>query len=149
MRHYWLMLSILTASVARLAASLKLPWNVTRVKHKWDAIPANWEHKGYPHADMTIDLYIALKSHREDALIDALYEVSDPEHPKHVPPTTATRAYAHICRCSFLDIADTFPRSRLPSSLRPTQQRSGLSIRGLSTTVFHPPLSQGRTVETG
>ena len=33
----------------------------------------------------TIDLHIALKPDRENALIEALYEVSDPMLPKHVP----------------------------------------------------------------
>ncbi len=37
-----------------------------------------------PPPGTTIDLRIAPKPHRKDALIDALYEVSEPKHPKHV-----------------------------------------------------------------
>ncbi|KAH9167586.1 subtilisin-like protein [Lactarius sanguifluus] len=40
----------------------------------------NWESLGHPSNQTTIDLHLALKSHREDALVEALYEVSDPEH---------------------------------------------------------------------
>ncbi|KAI9441864.1 subtilisin-like protein [Lactarius indigo] len=49
----------------------------------WGAVPTNWERLGYPPAGTTIDLHVALKSYDEDALIYALYEVSDPEHPKY------------------------------------------------------------------
>ncbi|KAH8978153.1 subtilisin-like protein [Lactarius akahatsu] len=38
---------------------------------------------GHPPADTTIDLHIALKAKNENALIDALIEVSSPGHPKH------------------------------------------------------------------
>ncbi|KAH9031404.1 subtilisin-like protein [Lactarius deliciosus] len=38
---------------------------------------------GHPSADTTIDLHIALKAKNENALIDALIEVSSPGHPKH------------------------------------------------------------------
>lgn len=93
MRYHWYLLSILTAPLAHLAVSLRPPWNDTRVKHMWDSIPTNWEYLGYPHPGTTIDLYIALKSCRENALIDALYEVSDPGHPKHV---FLTSLLAHI-----------------------------------------------------
>ncbi|KAH9174031.1 subtilisin-like protein [Lactarius sanguifluus] len=54
-----------------------------RVKHTWSAVPANWETLGCPSAGTTIDLYIALNPHQETALIDALYEVSDPKHPRY------------------------------------------------------------------
>lgn len=50
------------------------------VKHRWNTVPSNWERLSQPPADTTIDLYVALKPHNENALIDALYEVSDPKH---------------------------------------------------------------------
>ncbi|KAH9174030.1 subtilisin-like protein [Lactarius sanguifluus] len=65
------------------------PWDNMRVKHTWSAVPANWETLGCPSAGTTIDLYIALNPHQESALIDALYEVSDPKHPRHVHLTAA------------------------------------------------------------
>ena len=55
------------------------------VKHKWDAIPDNWVSLGHPPNETTIELHIALKPNRENALIDALHEVSQPRHPKRVP----------------------------------------------------------------
>ncbi|KAH9031563.1 hypothetical protein EDB84DRAFT_1492372 [Lactarius hengduanensis] len=58
-------------------------WDDVYVKHTWDAVPANWESVGPPPSGTTIDLHIALNAHRENALTDALYEVSDPRHPKY------------------------------------------------------------------
>ncbi|KAH9168988.1 Pro-kumamolisin, activation domain-containing protein [Lactarius sanguifluus] len=65
-----------------------------RLKHAWSSAPANWETLGCPSAGTTIDLYIALNPHRENALVDALYEVSDPKHPRHVHLTAAPLALA-------------------------------------------------------
>ncbi|KAH9012356.1 hypothetical protein EDB85DRAFT_2281273 [Lactarius pseudohatsudake] len=48
-----------------------------------------------------IDLCIALKPYRENALIDALNEISDPRHPRHVfstmPPLRMYSHMVHIC----------------------------------------------------
>ncbi|KAH9167300.1 subtilisin-like protein, partial [Lactarius sanguifluus] len=63
-------------------------WDDTRIKHSWNAVPKNWEILGNPLSGTTIDLYVALKAHRENALIDMLYQVSDPNHPRH-------------CRCRY------------------------------------------------
>ncbi|KAH8982000.1 subtilisin-like protein [Lactarius hatsudake] len=54
-----------------------------RSKHSWKTIPQNWECLGPPTAGTVIDLYIALKPYRENALIDALHEVSNPGHPRY------------------------------------------------------------------
>ncbi|KAF8258987.1 subtilisin-like protein [Lactarius quietus] len=43
----------------------------------------NWESLGPPPVGTTINLHIFLKLHHENALIDALYEVSNPEHVKY------------------------------------------------------------------
>ncbi|KAH9054780.1 subtilisin-like protein [Lactarius vividus] len=84
MRHHWLYaLSFLTATPLADFATPLAPWADVRVKHAWSSIPANWETLGCPSAGTTIDLYIALNPHQEDALIDALYEVSDPKHPRY------------------------------------------------------------------
>ncbi|KAI9450435.1 subtilisin-like protein [Lactarius psammicola] len=58
------------------------------VKHTWNVVPTNWESLGQPPPDATINLYIALNPHQEGALIDALYQVSDHGHPRHVLLTT-------------------------------------------------------------
>ncbi|KAH8983942.1 subtilisin-like protein [Lactarius hatsudake] len=54
-----------------------------RSKHSWKNIPKNWESLGLPSADTMIDLHIALKPYRENALVDALNEVSDPGHSRY------------------------------------------------------------------
>ena len=58
------------------------------VKHKWDVIPDNWLSLGPPPDDSTIELHIALQPGQKSALIDVLYEVSQPGHPKKVFFTT-------------------------------------------------------------
>ncbi|KAH9054782.1 subtilisin-like protein [Lactarius vividus] len=90
MRYHWLYaLSFLTATPLADFATPLAPWADVRVKHAWSSVPANWETLGCPSAGTTIDLYIALNPHQEDALIDALYQVSDPKHPRHVHLTAA------------------------------------------------------------
>ena len=77
--------SVLTAALLTgLKTTLPSTWDNTLVKHKWDIIPDNWVTLGHPPNDTTIDFHIALKPKRESALIDALHEVSQPGHPKHV-----------------------------------------------------------------
>ncbi|KAI9451473.1 subtilisin-like protein [Lactarius psammicola] len=94
MRHHWLsVLSILSAVLLTdLATPPAPPWDDVRVMHTWNSVPANWEFLGPPPATATIDLYIALKPHRESALIDALYKVSDPEH-QNVPSSSISTSH--------------------------------------------------------
>ncbi|KAI9439510.1 subtilisin-like protein [Lactarius indigo] len=77
-------------------------WEDMRSKHSWDTIPENWESLGPPPADAVIDLYVALKAHRENALIDVLNEVSDPKHPKYG---------AHLSREQVADIVAPHPET--------------------------------------
>ncbi|KAH9015095.1 subtilisin-like protein [Lactarius pseudohatsudake] len=58
-------------------------WDDHRTKHTWDSVPENWLNLGNPHVDAAIDIHIALKAKNENALTDALMEVSSPGHPKH------------------------------------------------------------------
>ncbi|KAH9052956.1 subtilisin-like protein [Lactarius deliciosus] len=58
-------------------------WNDIHTKHRWNAIPGKWESIGQPPVGTTIDLCFALKPHREHALTDVIYEVSNPKHPKY------------------------------------------------------------------
>ncbi len=62
-------------------------WDDMDTKHSWNAVPPKWETLGCPPTGTTIDLYVALKPHRENALVDVLYEVSDPTHRKYVLST--------------------------------------------------------------
>ncbi|KAH9161763.1 subtilisin-like protein [Lactarius sanguifluus] len=54
-----------------------------RTTHSWNTLPSMWEILGSPPAGTTIDLCVALEPQRENALIEALHEVSDPTHPKY------------------------------------------------------------------
>jgi tripeptidyl-peptidase-1 len=54
------------------------------VKHKWIHMLDNWVTLGHPPNGTTINLHIVLKPDRENALINALQEVSQPRHPKYV-----------------------------------------------------------------
>ncbi|KAF8267936.1 peptidase S8/S53 domain-containing protein [Lactarius quietus] len=58
-------------------------WDDIRVKHTWNTVPSNWEILGPPPSNTTIDLHIGLLPQSENALIDALYEVSTPGHSKY------------------------------------------------------------------
>ena len=90
-----------------------------RVKHSWGFIPEKWECQGHPPAGTTIDLRIVLKPHRESALIDALYEVSDPNHSKCVsipfPLCTFTqlryRYGAHLSKGQVAELVAPHPDS--------------------------------------
>ncbi|KAH9056379.1 subtilisin-like protein [Lactarius vividus] len=76
-------LSVLTFKpLSGLATPLASHWDDLRTKHTWNSIPENWHNLGHPPADTIIDLHIALKAQDENALIDALIEVSSPGHPK-------------------------------------------------------------------
>jgi hypothetical protein len=73
-------LSVLSAGLACHATPFPSPRDEMLVKHKWNAIPDNWVSIGQPPNGTTIGLHIALKPNHENALIDALHEVSHPRH---------------------------------------------------------------------
>ncbi|KAH8995019.1 subtilisin-like protein [Lactarius akahatsu] len=87
---------------ANIAKPLIPSWDDLLVKHTWSAVPPNWQSLGHPSAGTTIDLHFALKPYHENALIDALYEVSDPKSPKHVLSNTSPHMMmiygAHLSR---------------------------------------------------
>ena len=87
MLYYRLSVFTVLAALTGFAKALSSRWGEIRVKHSWSNVPENWESLGPPLAGTTINLRIALKPHRENALIDSLYEVSTPNHPKHVSIT--------------------------------------------------------------
>jgi hypothetical protein len=105
--HFHLsVLSVLSVlSLAGLATPLASPWDDLRVMHAWKAVPDNWESLGLPHSNTTIDLFMALKPHNENALIDALYEVSTPGHPKYgLSYIHSSRNDVFICPAALLQI---------------------------------------------
>ncbi|KAH9175813.1 subtilisin-like protein [Lactarius sanguifluus] len=85
MRFYPLsVLSVLAfAPLSGLATPFASHWDDLRTKHTWNSVPENRQNLGHPPADTTIDLHIALKAKNENALIDALIQVSSPGHPKY------------------------------------------------------------------
>ncbi|KAH9022820.1 subtilisin-like protein [Lactarius pseudohatsudake] len=96
MRYH--LISVISFLAAVLLGSLAKPfsprWDDMRIKHSWNTVPENWESLGNPLNGTTIDLYVALKAHRENALIDTLYQVSNPNHPRHV--YSATPSLTHV-----------------------------------------------------
>ncbi|KAI9438861.1 peptidase S8/S53 domain-containing protein [Lactarius psammicola] len=71
-------LSTLSAGLlGSLAKPLSPPWDDIHTKHSWNAVPKSWESLGHPPSDTTINIYIALKPRHENALIDALYKVTE------------------------------------------------------------------------
>ena len=83
--HWLSTLSVLATIPFTLASPIAPRWDDMQVKHAWNAVPKNWECQGHPPEGTTIDLRIALRPDRENALIDTLYEISDPDQPKCVP----------------------------------------------------------------
>lgn len=142
----WTLSVIPLANFATTPAPLSRPlWGDICVKPTWNSVLANWESLGSPPAGTTIDLYISPKPHRENALIDTLYEVSDPDtistsSSPHSPSCLYSPAY-----CCASGMMPTYPRSRSLSSWRSTKRRSITSTPGLTTTVYYPPPFQGHT----
>ena len=96
---YWL--SVLPVAVLAtvpfgLTTPLSPRWDDMRVKHVWGSIPEKWECQGHPPVGATMDLRVALKPHRENALIDVLHEVSDPNHSKYVSITLLVYSNIHV-----------------------------------------------------
>ncbi|KAH8985804.1 subtilisin-like protein [Lactarius akahatsu] len=85
MRHHCIFVfsALTTGLLGGLAKPLSPPWDDMHIKHSWNAVPRNWESVGHPPSGTTIDLHISLKPQRENALVDALYEVSEPGHPRY------------------------------------------------------------------
>ncbi|KAH8997710.1 Pro-kumamolisin, activation domain-containing protein [Lactarius hatsudake] len=80
--HYYHCISVLsvlaTGLLGGLVKPLSPPWDDMHVKHSWNTVPRNWESLGHPPSGTTIDLYIALKPQRENAVVDALYRLQVP-----------------------------------------------------------------------
>ena len=109
MSYHWpFVLSFLIAVLLAEFVTATVHWDEMWVKHTWNAVPANWESLGDPPAGAIINLHMALKPDRERALIDALFEVSNPKHPRHVHLTIPPPEPSFICA------AAPFQISRIP-----------------------------------
>jgi hypothetical protein len=104
---YHSVFSFLTALLLANFAMPLVPWDDMQVKHTWNAVPVNWESLGHPPAGTTIDLYIALRPERESALVDAVSEVSNPRHPRHVSLITPLLAPLFTCAAAPFQIWGT------------------------------------------
>lgn len=106
--HYYPRFSIFSALaaaiLAQLATSLTPPWDEVVVKHATNTVPVEWVSLGNPSARTTIDLHFALQPYHEGALIDALNEVSNPTHHKHVFSCISLRTHVLISAAVLLQI---------------------------------------------
>lgn len=142
--HFVLQVSIFVTGFKLLccrATIFNSNWGDVHVKHSWSVVPDDWTNLGHPAADTTIDLNIALKAQDENALIEALYEVSSPDHPKCV---LRYHSFTHAIlthHFSVKDMAHTCQESKSLNSLRHLQTCSSKSTPGSNIMVFPPPLS--------
>ncbi|KAH9083877.1 subtilisin-like protein [Lactarius deliciosus] len=81
--HPLSILSIIAIGPLSGLATFAPRWDDVKAKHTWNSVPENWQNLGHPPSGTTIDLHIALKAQNENALIDVLYQVSSPCHPKY------------------------------------------------------------------
>ncbi|KAH8985674.1 peptidase S8/S53 domain-containing protein [Lactarius akahatsu] len=120
-----------------LAKPLSPPWDDMHIKHSWNVVPKNWESLGHPPSGTTIDLHIALRPQRENAMVDALHEVSEPGHPRY-------RAY--LTKGQVADLVAPHPEtlelvnswlehhSISPSSISMTHGGNTLTLKRVSVT---------------
>ena len=85
--HWFFVLTFLTSILLVDFVTAVANWDDMLVKHTWNTVPAPWESLGNTTAGAIIELHIALKPDQESALINALSEVSNPEHQRHVLTT--------------------------------------------------------------
>ena len=98
MWYHWTF--VLPFLIAVILADFETPavhWDEMWVKHTWNTVPANWESLGNTTTGAIIDLHIALKPDRERALINALSEISNPRHPRHIHLITLPLAPLFTC----------------------------------------------------
>ena len=102
MLYHWLFaLSFLIIVLLADFVTVAVRWDEMLVMHNWNDIPTDWESLGNTTAGATIKLHIALKPEKEGAMIDTLYEVSNPEHPRHVLVTTPPLTLVFTCVAPF------------------------------------------------
>ncbi|KAH9168797.1 subtilisin-like protein [Lactarius sanguifluus] len=108
-----------------------------RVKHAWEAIPENWESLGIPSAGTTINLHLALKPHREKALVTALYEVNSPGHSKYGLHLSKEQVAEHVMpHPHSLELVKSWLNFHgvLPSSISVSHGGNWLTLTGVSVS---------------
>ncbi|KAF8274601.1 peptidase S8/S53 domain-containing protein [Lactarius quietus] len=138
MLYYWtFVLFVLAAEPLASPVKAYSPgWDNMVTKHSWDAVPADWESLGHLPANTTIDLYVALKPYSENALIDALYEVSTPGHQKYRAHLSKEQVAELVApHPDTLDFVKTWlEHYEVPSSVSLTHGGSALTLTGVSVT---------------
>ena len=81
------------------------PWDEMEIMHTWHDVPVNWETLGHPSAGYTIDLNIVLQPDQESALTDAVIEISNPKHSRHVLLTITQPEPLFICAATLFQIS--------------------------------------------
>ncbi|KAH9027718.1 subtilisin-like protein [Lactarius pseudohatsudake] len=159
--HYYhciFVLSVLATSLlGGLAKPLSPPWDKMHIKHSWNTVPRNWESLGRPPSGTTIDLYIALKPRRENALVDALYEVSEPGHPRYRAYLTKEQVAELVApRPETLELVNSWLKHHGISSSSISMTHGGgntLMLKGVSVTQANTLLGASyqlyRHVESG
>ncbi|KAH8982702.1 subtilisin-like protein [Lactarius akahatsu] len=155
--HCTFVLSVLAVSLlCGLGKPLSPPWDIMYMKHSWNAVPRNWESLGRPPTGTTIDLYISLKSQRENALVDTLYEVSEPGHPRYRAYLTKEQvAELVVPRPETLKLVNSWLEHHgiSSSSISMTHGGNTLMLKGVSVTQANTLLGASyqlyRHVESG
>ncbi|KAH9037066.1 subtilisin-like protein [Lactarius pseudohatsudake] len=155
--HCIVVLSVIaTDLLASLAKPLSPPWDDMHIKHSWNTVPTNWVSLGRPPSGTTIDLYIALKPNRENALIDALYEVSEPGHPRYRAHLTKEQVADLVApRPETLELVNSWLEHHgiSSSSVSMTHGGNTLKLKGVSVTQANTLLGASyqvyRQVERG
>ncbi|KAH9009020.1 subtilisin-like protein [Lactarius deliciosus] len=157
--HCISVLSVLaTGLLGGLAKPLSPPWDDMHwhVKHSWNAVSRNWHSLGHPPFGTTIDLYIALKPRRENAVVDALYEVSEPGHPRYRAYLTKEQLADLVApRPETLELVNSWLEHHgiSSSSISMTHGGNTLMLKGVSVTQANTPLGASyqlyRYVERG
>ncbi|KAH9036741.1 subtilisin-like protein [Lactarius deliciosus] len=155
--HYYHCIFVLSVLATSLLGGLTKPsWEDMRMKHSWNAVPRNWESLGRPPSGTTIDLYIALKPWRENALVDTLYEVSEPGHPRYRAYLTKEQVAELVApRPETLELVNSWLEHHgiSSSSISMTHGGNTLMLKGVSVTQANTLLGASyqlyRHVESG
>ncbi|KAH9054087.1 subtilisin-like protein [Lactarius vividus] len=157
--RYYHRISVLSVIATALIGSLAKPpspWDDMHTKHSWNAVPRNWESLGHPPSGTTIDLYIVLKPQRENSLVDALYEVSEPGHPRYRAYLTKGQVVELVApRPETLELVNSWLEHHgiSSSSTSMTHRGNTLTLKGISVTQANTLLSASyklyRHVERG
>lgn len=66
------------------ATPLTRRWDDTAVKHAWSHVPNGWVMHSTALPNHRLDMRIGLKQAGFEALVEHLYQISDPDHQRRV-----------------------------------------------------------------